>query len=94
MAGSEGRNPIEDLGTLRQELKLYDPTLPGRPWIVIANKMDLPGAAENLKAFKRRFRKREIIPVSAAGHEGIDALKARLRELIGAACGPAAPAGT
>jgi GTP-binding protein len=85
MAGSEGRNPIGDFGTLREELKMHDPSLAKRASLVIANKMDLPGAAENLKAFKRRFRKREVIPISAAGHEGIDVLKARLRELIGAA---------
>jgi GTPase len=84
MAGSEGRNPLADLSTLRKELKLHDPTLATRPWLVIANKMDLPEAAENLKAFKRRFRKREVIPVSAAGDLGIDVLKARLHELIGA----------
>jgi GTP-binding protein len=82
MAGSEGRNPIQDLATLREELKLHDPTLADRPWIVVANKMDLPEAAENLKAFKRRFRKREVIPVSAAGNVGIELLKERLRELI------------
>ena len=52
MAGSEGRNPIEDLGTLREELKLYDPTLGEKPWVVVANKMDLPEAADHLKAFK------------------------------------------
>ena len=94
MAGSEGRNPIQDLGTLREELKLYDPTLADRPWLVVANKMDLPEAAENLKAFKRRFRKREVIPISAAGDQGIEALKARLHELIGAPAHPtpAAPA--
>jgi selenocysteine-specific translation elongation factor len=56
--------------------------------------MDLPEAAENLKAFKRRFRKREVIPISAAGDQGIEALKARLHELIGAPAHPtpAAPA--
>ncbi len=52
--------------------------------------MDLPGAAENLKAFKRRFRKREIIPISAAATEGIDHLKARLHELIAPTVVPAA----
>jgi len=89
MAGSEGRNPFDDFGTLRKELKLYDPTLATRPSLIIANKMDLPEAAENLKAFKRRFRKREIIPISAAGGQGVDALKTRLRELICVAGDPA-----
>ncbi len=82
MAGSEGRSPLDDLGKLREELKLYDPTLAERPWIVVANKMDLPDAAENLAAFKRRFRKREIIPISADKGEGLDVLKARLAELF------------
>jgi GTP-binding protein len=83
MAGSEGRNPVEDLGTLREELKLHDPTLARRPWVVIANKMDLPEAEANLKAFRRRFRKREVIPISASENQGIEALKERLHELIG-----------
>ncbi len=82
MAGSEGRNPLDDLGKLREELKLYDPTLADRPWIVVANKMDLPGAEENLAAFKRRFRKREVIPVSAEKELGLDALKARLGDFV------------
>jgi len=83
MAGSEGRNPLADLATLRKELKLHDPTLAKRPWIVIANKMDLPEAAANLGAFKRRFRKREVIPISALEQQGIEHLKERLHELIG-----------
>src|SRR6201987_3320842 len=40
IAGSEGRNPIEDLQNLRREVDLYDPTLSPRPWLVAANKMD------------------------------------------------------
>src|SRR6266436_2918221 len=48
LGGSEGRNPIEDLGNLRREIDLYDPGLSQRPWMIVANKMDLPGAEENL----------------------------------------------
>ena len=44
MAGSEGRDPIEDFRTLRRELKLYDPRLAARRFAVVANKMDLPDA--------------------------------------------------
>lgn len=82
MAGSEGRNPTDDLGKLREELKLYDASLAERPWLVVANKMDLPEAAEHLKAFKRKFRKVEVIPISAAEEEGIEQLKKRLCEII------------
>ena len=82
MAGSEGREPLDDLQKLRKELDLYDPKLSERPWIVVANKMDLPDAKEQLKAFKRRYRKLEIFPISAQAGEGLDALKARIGELV------------
>ncbi|HEY2680379.1 MAG TPA: GTPase ObgE [Candidatus Udaeobacter sp.] len=78
MAGSEGRNPVEDLQNLRREIDLYDPTLSSRAWFVVANKMDLPGAKENLKALHERFPKLEILPTSAAKGEGIDDLKQAL----------------
>jgi GTPase len=78
VAGSEGRNPVEDLQNLRREIDLYDPTLSLRAWFVVANKMDLPGAEENLKALQERFPKLQILPISAAKGEGIDALKQAL----------------
>jgi GTP-binding protein len=90
MAGSEGREPIEDLQKLRKELDLYDPTLGERPWIVIANKMDLEGAKEKLKHFKTRYRKVEVLPISAEGGEGIKKVKTRLGELVLAMSQPAA----
>jgi GTP-binding protein len=83
MAGSEGREPIEDLQKLRKELDLYDPLLSERPWIVVANKMDLPESKEKLKHFKTRYRKLEVFPVTAALGEGVDKLKTRLGELVG-----------
>jgi GTP-binding protein len=82
MAGSEGREPIEDLQKLRKELDLYDPTLSERPWIVVANKMDMEDAAEKFKHFKTRYKKTEVFPVSAEKGEGLDQLKERLGELI------------
>lgn len=82
MAGSEGREPLEDLQKLRKELDLYDPMLSERQWIVVANKMDLDGAKTKLKHFKARYKKLEIFPVSAEHSEGLEKLKARLGELI------------
>jgi len=78
VAGSEGRNPVEDLQNLRREIDLYDPTLSSRAWFVVANKMDLPGAKENLKTLQERFPKLQILPTSAAKGEGIDDLKQAL----------------
>jgi GTP-binding protein len=82
IAGSEGRNPVEDLQNLRREIDLYDPKVSLRTWFVVANKMDLTGAKENLKALQERFPKLQILPTSAARGEGIDALKQELETRI------------
>jgi GTP-binding protein len=78
IAGSEGRHPIEDLQSLRREIDLYDRRLSERPWRIIANKMDLPEAEENLRALRHRFGNVEVVAVSAAKSQGLDDLKARL----------------
>ncbi len=74
-AGSEGRAPLADLGSLRRELSLYDPKLSERPWMIVANKMDLPGAEENLRLLQNRFADRAIVPVAAERGDGIAELK-------------------
>jgi GTPase len=80
VAGSEGRNPIEDLQSLRREIALYDPALSSRSWLIIANKMDLPDAEKNLKMIEERFPRTKIVPTSAATGEGI----AELKEILAA----------
>ena len=82
MAGSEGRDPAEDLTILRREIDLYDVALSQRPWLVLANKMDLPDAKENLAQFQACYPSVECLEISAACGEGLDALKARLFELL------------
>src|SRR6059058_190066 len=82
LGGSEGRNPIEDLGNLRREIDLYDAALSSRPWLLVANKMDLPEAKKNLKAVQERFSKIKIIPTSAANGEGIAELKDTLAAIM------------
>jgi len=82
-AGVDTRDPISDLQILRKELKLYDEELTERPWLIVANKMDLPESAANLEALQNRFPKQEIFPLSADTGEGIEDLKKRLCELTG-----------
>jgi GTP-binding protein len=82
VAGSEGRNPIEDLQNLRREIDLYDPALSSRPWLVVANKMDLTDAEKNLRAMQERFPRIKIISTSAAKGEGITELKDTLAATI------------
>ena len=81
MAGSEGRNPIEDFQKVREELKLYRAELAHRRFVVVANKMDLRGAVENLDAFRKRIRRRPLA-VSALAGDGIPQLKRELAKLL------------
>jgi GTP-binding protein len=80
MAGSEGRSPIADLESLRREIALYDSRLSERPWFIVANKMDLSQAKENLRDFQKRFPQRIIAPISAKEGRGISELKRLLGE--------------
>jgi GTP-binding protein len=82
MAGSEARNPLEDLTTLRQELSMYDELLARKDWVVLANKMDLPEAQEYLEQFKARFPNRCVFPIIAKTGEGLDAVKDYLLGLL------------
>jgi GTP-binding protein len=82
IAGSEGRHPIEDLQNLRREIDLYDPRLSARPWYVVANKMDLPDADENLRALQQRYPALEIIAISAEESDGLAELRTRLEQWL------------
>lgn len=64
MSGSEGRDPIEDFDLIQEELLEYHPELPKRLRVIVANKMDLPGAAENLECFRHEMTKRGVTLVT------------------------------
>jgi GTP-binding protein len=82
MACTDGRHPIDDYQSLRKELRLYDPMLVAKPSCIIANKMDEPQSAENLAAFKARFPKLKVIPISAEQRIDIDKLIAYIAKKV------------
>jgi len=72
MSSVEGRDPYEDYLTINKELKEYNLRLTERPQIIVANKMDMPGAQENLQVFKEKIEEDfPIFSVSAVTREGI-----------------------
>lgn len=76
MAAMEGRDPYEDYLTINKELEEYNLRLTERPQIIVANKMDMPEAEENLQKFKERLEEDfPIFPISALSRKG-------LRELL------------
>ncbi|XP_077587944.1 mitochondrial ribosome-associated GTPase 2 [Stigmatopora nigra] len=72
--------PWTQLQNLHHELDQYDPCLSQRPHAIVANKIDLPQAQENLESLKRYVTKR-IIPVSAMTGQNTEELILHLREL-------------
>jgi len=77
------RHPVGDIELLRKEIKLYNEDLATRPWVIVANKMDLPESHANLAVVRQRFPKIEVIPISGGDGTGLGDLKERLKELIG-----------
>lgn len=82
MAGTEGRDPIKDYEIIRKEIVSYSDALAKKKEIVVANKMDMPEFEENLKKFKERYPDKEIFPISAMNHEGLEPLLTHLRDVL------------
>lgn len=82
MSGSEGRNPIDDYKIIRNELNSFSEKLQNKKEIIVANKADLPGYIENLKAFKEEFPDKEVFEISAISNQGIDELMKFVADLL------------
>ena len=93
ISGSECRDPLEDFDAIMKELEAYG-DLKNRPMIVVANKMDLPGAEENLERLREKLAGTglQIFPVSAATHSNFRELMFATVEML-KTCPPAEPFG-
>ena len=86
ISGSEDRDPLDDYDAIMKELEAYG-DLKNKPMFIAANKIDLPGAEENLERLREKLKGENIpiYPVSAATRQGFTplmrALAARIREL-------------
>lgn len=74
MSGLEGRNPIDDYKVIRNELNKYSDKLSNKLEIIVANKMDIEGALDNLEIFKEEYKDKVIFPISAMNNTGINEL--------------------
>lgn len=77
VAGTEGRDPAEDIAKINAELKSYSEELAARPQIVVANKADmLAGAPTDIPRFERFVAERgwPLVYVSAVTGRGLDEL--------------------
>ena len=82
MGGFEGRDPYEDYVLINQELEAFNPSILKKPQIILANKMDLENAQENLEAFKKKVTNVAIYPISAMNKEGLEDAMLALATLL------------
>lgn len=83
-SGIEGRDPVEDFYTINKELEEYNLKLKDKPQLIVANKMDLPGAEEGLEKIKTEFEPKgiQVFETSAATSQGMRELKYAIWELL------------
>ncbi len=83
MSGMEGRDPVEDYIKIKSELGNYKYRLLERPTLIVANKMDIEGAKENLDRFKSEIQDElEIIEVSALTHDNLEKLLYKTMDIL------------
>ncbi|HBR14614.1 MAG TPA: GTPase ObgE [Candidatus Omnitrophica bacterium] len=81
MAGTEGRDPLEDYEKINHELQTYSDVLIFKHKIIVANKMDMPEAQAHLKRFKKKYGD-EIISISALEKKGFKKLLHTIKDIL------------
>ncbi|MCR5237928.1 MAG: GTPase ObgE [Lachnospiraceae bacterium] len=86
-AGTEGRDPLEDIAKIDHELISYNADMSKRPQVIAANKTDILSDDEKagiLQKLRDRYEKGEtkVFPVSAATGDGLKELLYYVSELV------------
>ncbi|HPE15226.1 MAG TPA: GTPase ObgE [Bacilli bacterium] len=83
MAKTEGRDPYDDYLKIRKELENFNSKILDKQEVIVANKMDILGAEDNLKEFKSHFDKNiKIFEISAISSQGLDDVLLYVGELL------------
>jgi len=83
-SGLSGREPVDDLMAVRDEVERWDPALLERPQVIVATKRDLAGHADPLPRLQDTARRLglDVVPVSAVTGAGLSALKRAMVQLM------------
>jgi len=86
-AGTEGRNPIEDIYAINKELEAYNPDIAKRPQVIAANKIDAIYAEDEengVEAIKKEFEPKgyKVFPISAVTGSGVKELLYHVYEMV------------
>lgn len=73
ISGSEERDPLDDFEKINKELRQYGDKVASLKQIIVANKMDMPNADENLQKLQQKYGKDyQIFATSTAMHKGVE----------------------
>ncbi|MBQ1380265.1 MAG: GTPase ObgE, partial [Erysipelotrichaceae bacterium] len=75
-------DPLNDYEVINEELKRYPGNLSERPQIVVANKMDLDNAPENLERFKKAYPDVEIFETTTLINEGLSPVLYKAKDML------------
>ncbi len=85
-AGTEGRDPIEDIYAINRELDAYNPDIAKRPQVIAANKIDAIYEPDNrsIDAIRKEFEPKgiQVYPISAVSGEGVRELLYHVYEML------------
>ena len=85
IAGVEGRDPLNDLDIIFNELNKYNVNLSKKRQIIAANKIDSIDKAsldDKINEIKKKYKNIEIYPISGLSGEGINELLKKLKEEV------------
>ncbi len=87
VAGTEGRDPVEDIYAINKELEAYNEEIAKRPQIIAANKTDAiydDGKSAPVKRLKDEFEPKGIpvYPISAVSGEGLNELLFAVKDML------------
>ena len=81
MGGYTGRDPYEDFTIINNELRSFNEKIMDKPQIVVANKMDMPDAHDNLIKFKEKVNV-PVYEISAVTGQGLQEVLTKLADML------------
>lgn len=86
-AGTEGRDPVQDIYAINKELEAYNPDIAKRPQVIAANKLDVltnEDAQSAVQAIKAEFEPKgiEVYPISAVSGQGVKELLYKINDML------------
>ena len=85
-AGTEGRDPIDDIYAIHKELEAYNPEIAARPQVIAANKIDAIYSQDDdpVQRIKDEFEPQgiRVFPISAVSGQGIKELLYTVNDML------------